>query len=135
MPEPTERPDRSDKPDRPPQRVRIVLADAHPHRPPIRARRELEEQTGVGDVLVRGLVRAQLGLALRTGAVVVVGLGLLPLLFAVAPSVGDAKLFGIKIPWLLLGVFAYPFLLGVGWAYTRMSERNEREFTELVEKS
>lgn len=127
--------DRPDKPERPPQRVRIVLADANPHRRPLRTRRELEEQTGVGDVLVRGLVRAQLALALRTGAVVVVGLGLLPLLFAVAPSVADATLFGVRIPWLLLGVVAYPFLLTVGWAYTRMSERNEREFSELVERS
>ena len=131
MPEHPERPEK----ERPPQRVRIVLADTQPRRRPIRARRELEEQTGVGDVLVRGLVRAQLGLALRTGAVVVVGLGLLPLLFAVAPPVADATLVGIKVPWLLLGVVAYPFLLAVGWAYTRMSERNEREFSELVEKS
>jgi hypothetical protein len=129
-----ERAERAKEPPRP-ERVRVVLADAQPHRRPLRARRELEEQTGVGDVLVRGLVRAQLGLALRTGAVVVVGLGLLPLLFAVAPTVADTAVFGVKVPWLLLGVAAYPFLLAVGWAYTRMSERNEREFSELVEKS
>ena len=36
----------------------------------MRTRVEVQEQTEVGDVLVRGLVRAQLGLALRLAAVV-----------------------------------------------------------------
>ena len=38
----------------------------------VRTRVEVQEQTEVGDALVRGLVRAQLGLALRLAAVVVV---------------------------------------------------------------
>jgi hypothetical protein len=101
----------------------------------VRPRQELEEQTRVGDVFVRGLVRAQLALALRLAAIVAVGLGLLPLLFAVAPNVASVKVFGMALPWLLLGVLAYPFLLVVGWVYTRMAERNERDFAELVEKS
>ena len=36
----------------------------------VRTRVEVEEQTEVGDALVRGLVRAQLGLALRLATVV-----------------------------------------------------------------
>ena len=36
----------------------------------MRTRVEVEEQTEVGDALVRGLVRAQLGLALRLATVV-----------------------------------------------------------------
>jgi hypothetical protein len=43
--------------------------------------------------------------------------------------------FGVRLPWLLLGVLAYPFLLLVGWVYVRMAERNERDFAELVERS
>ena len=40
----------------------------------------------------------------------------------------------VVLPWLLLGVAAYPFLFGVGWAYVHLAERTERDFTDLVEK-
>jgi hypothetical protein len=121
----------------PPQRVRVVLADGRSHRARVRTRasQELEEQTGVGDALVRGLVRAQLALALRLSVIVGIGLGLLPLLFALAPGLAHTKVLGIALPWLLLGVLAYPFLLAVGWVHIRVAERNERDFAELVERS
>lgn len=118
-----------------PRRVRVVLAEVsrreHPMPP---ARRELVEQTGVGDALVRGLVRAQLAIALRLAAVVAIGLGGLPLFFTLAPAVTRARPFGIALPWVLLAVAAYPFLLGVGWVYVRLAERNERDFASLVER-
>ena len=95
---------------------------------------ELTDQTGVGEALVRGLVRTQLALALRLAAVVAVGLGGLPLLFAVAPAVARARPFGVSLPWLLLGLVAYPFLAVVGWAYVHLAERTERDFTALVER-
>lgn len=88
----------------------------------------------MGEALVTGLMRAQLGLALRLAVVVAIGLGGLPLLFAVAPAVADARLFGVTLPWLLLGLVAYPFLFGVGATYVWLSERTEREFAELVDR-
>jgi hypothetical protein len=91
-------------------------------------------QTRVGEALVRGLVRAQLALALRLALVVAVGLGALPLLFAAAPATGELKPFGIHLPWLLLGVAAYPFLVIIGWVYVRLAERNEQDFTALVQR-
>jgi hypothetical protein len=120
-----------------PQRVRVVLADGRSPRGPVRtpARRELEDETGIGDALVRGLVRTQLGLALRLSVIVGLGLGLLPLLFALIPGITGIRVFGIALPWLVLGVLAYPFLLAVGWLHVRAAERNERDFTELVERS
>jgi hypothetical protein len=114
--------------------VRVVLAEVARRAGQDRTRAELVEQTRVGEALVRGLIRAQLALALRLAMVVAVGLGALPLLFAAAPAVGEAKLFGVHLPWLLLGVAAYPFLLGVGWAYVRLSECNEQDFTALVQR-
>ena len=118
----------------PPDRVRVVLADAARARRAGQVRTELAEQSGVGEALVTGLMRAQLGLALRLAVVVAVGLGGLPLLFAVAPAVADARLFGVTLPWLLLGLVAYPFLFGVGATYVWLSERTEREFAELVDR-
>lgn len=97
-------------------------------------RAELTEGTQVGEALVKGLVRAQLALALRLSVVVAVALGALPLLFAVAPAVGSAKLLGAGLPWLLLGVLAFPFLVLVGWVYVRLAERNEKDFTDLVRR-
>ena len=119
----------------PPKRSRVVLADVAPERrTPRHARVELQEQTRVGDALVRGLVRAQLTLSLRLAAVVVIGLGGLPLLFVVAPTVARQRPFGVGLPWLLLGFAAYLFLFGVGWVYVHLVERTERDFTDLVDR-
>ncbi|MEV0715731.1 hypothetical protein [Asanoa sp. NPDC050611] len=117
------------------RRTRVVLADVHPRvHDHDRTRTELAEQTQVGEALVRGLVRAQLALALRLALVVAIGLGGLPLLFAVAPEVSTARLAGVDLPWLLLGVAAFPFLVAVGWAYVRLAERNEQDFVAVVRR-
>ncbi|TDC82001.1 hypothetical protein E1193_13170 [Micromonospora sp. KC606] len=116
-------------------RTRVVLAEvSRPDDRAARTRAELTQQTRVGDALVRGLVRAQLSLALRLSLVVLVGLGGLPWLFAIAPTVGRVTLLGVNLPWLLLGVVSFPFLIGVGWAYVRLAERNEQDFTDLVQR-
>jgi hypothetical protein len=119
----------------PPKRVRVVLAGADRPATGVRTRQEVEEQTQVGEVLVRGLIRAQLGLALRLSLVVAGFFGALPLLFAMAPDIADVRLFGLTLPWLLLGVLAYPFVIAVAWVYVRLAERNEQDFTELIERS
>jgi Protein of unknown function, DUF485 len=118
-----------------PARTRVVLGEvaarlaaADP------ARADLAEQTPVGEALVKGLVRAQLALAVRLSLVVVAGLGSLPLLFAVAPAVAEVKVFGVNLPWLLLGVLSFPFLISVGWAYVRWAERNESDFTAVIRR-
>ncbi|SNS01247.1 hypothetical protein [Actinoplanes regularis] len=119
----------------PPPRTRVVLGDAAARRRPADpARTDLAEQTPVGEALVKGLVRAQLALALRLSLVVVAGLGALPLLFAVAPAVGRLKVFGAQLPWLLLGVLSFPFLMLVGVAYVHWAERNEQDFTAVVRR-
>ncbi|WP_213451145.1 DUF485 domain-containing protein [Rhizomonospora bruguierae] len=122
----------------PPTRTRVVLGELRQRRSAGERlagdRVELSEPSGVGDALVRGLVRAQLVLALRLTLVVAVGLGGLPLLFVVAPAAGTARVFGVNVPWLLLGLVAYPFLVAVGWAYVHLAERNEQQFTAVVRR-
>ncbi|GHJ48424.1 hypothetical protein Cs7R123_57660 [Catellatospora sp. TT07R-123] len=114
------------------ERVRVDLAAHRRTRPVAGAHAELVEQTPVGDVLVRELMRVQLGLALRLAGVVAVTLGGLPLVFTLWPAVTRVSVAGIGLPWLLLGVAAFPFLAVAGWVYTRLAERNEADFAALV---
>ncbi len=116
------------------RRTTIVLGELARSRATRRTTAELAEQSPVGEALLRGLIRAQLAHALRLAAVVVVGLGGLPLLFTIAPTVAAARPLGVALPWLLLGVAAYPFLFAVGLAYVRLARRTEAEFTDLVQR-
>jgi hypothetical protein len=115
-------------------RTRVVLADVARAREVRQTTVELTQQSPVGDALLRGLIRTQLAHALRLAAVVVVGLGGLPLLFAAAPAVAGSRPYGVSLPWLLLGLLAYPFLFAVGAMYVRLAERTEADFTDLVER-
>ena len=118
-------------PTSPPTRTRVVLGELARQRS---VTHDLAEQTQLGDALLKGLMRAQLALAFRLAVVVLVGLGGLPLLFHLAPPIGRATLWGVNLPWLLLGVAAYPFLFLVGYAYVRLAEQNERDFTALIKR-
>jgi len=120
--------------DQPPQRVRVVLAGGQRRRPDAAAR-EIEEQTPVGEVLVRGLIRTQLALAVRISLLVAALFGAQPVLFALFPRAARVEVFGLPLPWLLLGVLAYPVVFGIAWTYVRAAERNERHFTDLVNRS
>ena len=116
----------------PPPRERVVLAQRRGARM-VRTRVEVQEQTEVGEAMVRGLVRAQLGLAARLALVAVCLLCALPLLFHFVPRLTDVTVLGIRLPWLLLGFVGYPLLLGIGGLYVRLAERNEQDFTDLVD--
>ena len=103
-----------------------------PGRPALQA---LDEQDVVGELLIRSLVRAQLGLGLRLAAVFAFLLGGLPLLFSIVPTTRDLSVLGLPLPWLALGVLVYPTVLAGGLLYVRLAERNERDFVDLVERS
>ena len=65
----------------------------------VRTRVEVQEQTEVGDALVRGLVRAQLGLALRLGALVFGALAVIALLNSIFPTFSEATVLGFRPNW------------------------------------
>ncbi|MDT5337619.1 MAG: hypothetical protein QOD90_3124 [Mycobacterium sp.] len=115
-----------------PQRERVILANRRGARI-IRTRVEVQEQTQVGDALVRGLMRAQLGLALRLAAVVVCAVAAVPLLIGLFPEIDDVRVLGIRLNWLILGVVVYPVLYGVGRLYVRLAEQGERDFIRVVD--
>ena len=93
---------------------------------------ELQEQTGLGEVYLSALLRAQLRLsaAILLGAAVVV-LGL-PALFALLPSTRALQIGPIPLPWLVIGVLIYPVVFVAARIYVHQAERIEREFSDLM---
>jgi hypothetical protein len=123
--------------DRAPVRVRVTSPrmGAAP-RPPARpATRDIDEQTVLGEVYMRSLLRAQRRLGMSLLGVAALLLGALPLMFALAPALADIRLLGVPLPWLLLGAGVYPVLFAIAWWYIRLAERNERDFTDIVGRS
>jgi hypothetical protein len=120
---------------RKPRRRRVVLADSTKTRGrALRTIIELEEQTSVGEKLVRDLIRQQLKSAFGLAFAVLVGMCLLPIAFYLFPKIGDLQVLGIPIPWLVLGLAPFPILYCVGWVFRRQAERHERDFVNMVER-
>jgi hypothetical protein len=110
----------------------VILANRRGARV-IRTRIEVQEQTQVGDALVRGLVRAQLGLALRLAAVILCTVAAIPLAMGMFPDLSAVRVLGIRLNWLILAVAVYPVLYGVGRLYVRLAEQGERDFVRVVD--
>jgi hypothetical protein len=96
---------------------------------------DLDEQTELGGVYLRGLMRAQLRLGLLVLGTAAVAIGGLPLLILLVPSTKNLAFWGIPFPWLALGVAVYPVVAGLARWYVRASERIEAEFSDVVGRS
>ena len=95
-------------------RVRVVLSERKGVARPVRTIKEVQEGTAVGELLRRDLIRSQLKVTLRFALLTVFVLGSLPRSSCCCrgrpvPRAGPA------VPWLLLGLLLYPFLVGVAW--------------------
>ncbi|MET9624576.1 MULTISPECIES: hypothetical protein [unclassified Streptomyces] len=110
--------------DGPPAAVRpAAVPRSRPGHPP--ARSEISEQTTLGHTYVRSLMRSQLRAGLTAlGALALIVGALPPLLALPAPE---------AVVWIVLGVGLYPVIWGIAHWYVRRAERNERDFTGLVE--
>jgi putative solute:sodium symporter small subunit len=94
--------------------------------------RDLDEQTGLGDVYLAGLMRAQLRLTLQVLGIAALVLGGFPLLLTAVPATRTLAVLGIPLPWLVLGVAVYPAVYLLCRWYTRQAERLEDEFSDVV---
>ncbi|MFB7938316.1 hypothetical protein ACFWIN_12270 [Streptomyces sp. NPDC127049] len=114
-----------------PRRETVTYATAVGGRPAPRpahppARSEIDEQTTLGHTYVRSLMRSQLRAALTALGALALLVGTLPLVLALpAPE---------ALVWAALGVGVYPVVWAVARWYVRRAERNERDFTGLVER-
>lgn len=115
------------------RRIRVTGSRTAAPRERLRpAAAELSEQTGIGEIYLSGLMRAQLRLSLTVLLVGGVLLGGLPLVFLLVPSIADTRIAGIALPWWLLGVLVYPAAYAAGRFYLRASARIEEQFAEAV---
>lgn len=96
---------------------------------------EIDAHTGIGEIYMSSLIRAQLRLAVLTIAALALTLGILPVLFWIFPALWAVHVLGMPLAWALLGCAAYPFFVLLAWLYVRAAERNERDFTDVVERS
>ncbi|WBQ04866.1 hypothetical protein [Kribbella sp. CA-293567] len=118
----------------PPRRVRVTSPRTSAARRTTAhaGTREIDEQTRVGEVYMNSLIQSQLRLALAVIGSAAVFLGGLPLLFVLVPATRTLSVFGLPLPWLLLGVAVYPVVYVAARIYVRQAERIEAEFTEFV---
>ena len=94
--------------------------------------REAAEESAVGQVFVRSLIRSQLRLALVVAGGFLLVLGAFPLLAAI-PGLAGSRIAGIPLDWLLLGAGIYPVTGISAWLYIRSAARNEARYRDLAE--
>jgi hypothetical protein len=100
----------------------------------VKATTEIDAQTRLGEIYMSSLLRTQFRLALAILFTVAVTVLTLPIIFTVAPDFKESSLLGMPTPWVILAFGVYPLFFGLGWAYVRRAERNERAFSDVVEK-
>lgn len=93
---------------------------------------ESTEDSDVGQVFVRSLIRSQLRLALVVAAGFLLILLAFPLLLGMVPGLAGSTIAGLRFDWVLLGAGIYP-VIGLGaWLYVRSAARNEARYRDLA---
>lgn len=115
------------------KRKRVVLSERRTVAHSVRAVVDVQDPGPVGTMWRSQLVGTQLRISLQVGGVALLALFLMPALFAAFPSMGAISVFGVRLPWLLLGFLSYPFLLLLGWWFVGSAERAEQDFIREVQ--
>jgi hypothetical protein len=95
---------------------------------------DIEASSGLSELALRSLMRAQLRMGLRYLAVIVGSLVAVPLVLANAKWLAERSLLGVPLPWLFVGVGFFPLLLGVAVSYTRSIARLELAYLNVLER-
>jgi hypothetical protein len=94
---------------------------------------DLRDDTSAGRLLVRSLVRAQLGLSLMCLTFALTVTASFPVIAAMVPAVTRITVDGVPLTLIVLGFAFYPVFLAVGWFYNRHARQLELRFTALVD--
>ena len=104
-------------------------------RPGLRTpREELAEATTHGQVYLRRLQRAQLGLSLVALVAFGAVFGVLPIALYLLPTIDRHHLWGIPLSLWILVVPMLPVFVAIGWLYARRADALDDAFRDLVER-
>jgi hypothetical protein len=95
---------------------------------------EIDEQTGLGEVYMATLMRAQLRLSVSVLVAVAAGLAILPLLFLAVPATHELHVWVVPLPWVILGLLVYPVVALAALYYVWHAEAIERDFADFVDR-
>lgn len=120
-----------------PTRVRVTSPQAaRPGSGPRRsAASEMVAQSDLGEIYLDALLRAQLRLAFRTTAVLLLTVGMLPVVFWLWPGLTERQLLGMPVSWGILAFGVFPVLLLLARWHVRAAERTEDAFTHVAEET
>jgi hypothetical protein len=96
--------------------------------------REIDEQTRLGELYMRSLVRTQFRLSLFVCTVLGCVVGGLPLLFLLVPELRSVNILGLPLPWVILAGLIYPAFVIGAWLYVRQAEQHEAHFARMMER-
>jgi putative solute:sodium symporter small subunit len=94
----------------------------------------MAEATAHGEVYLRRLRRAQLGISLLALIAFGAVFGVLPLALYLLPHLQRTTLLGVPVPVWILVVPLLPLFLAIGWLYARRADALDDAFRDLVEK-
>ena len=89
---------------------------------------------GYWQIMIRSLIRAQLGLSLVCLAFALAVTASFPILCAVLPGLVHAKVFGLPLTLIALGAGIFPVILIIGIFYNYQAGRLEQRFISLADR-
>jgi hypothetical protein len=113
--------------------TRVKVTAPRSEAKPVMDSRVAAEESDVGQVFVRSLIRSQLRLSLVGAAGFLLILLAFPLMLGLVPGLAEATIAGIPFGWLLLGAGIYPVIGLSAWLYIRSASRNEARYRDLAE--
>jgi hypothetical protein len=113
--------------------TRVKVTAPRSEAKPVMDSRVAAEESDVGQVFVRSLIRSQLRLSLVVAAGLPLNLRAFPHQQRLVPGLAEATIAGIPFGWLLLGAGIYPVIGLSAWLYIRSASRNEARYRDLAE--
>lgn len=90
---------------------------------------------GYCQILVRSLIRAQLGLSLVCLTFALAVTASFPALCAILPRLDHREILSMPLPLIVLGVSVYPVILAIGAFYNHHANRLEKQFVGLTTRA
>lgn len=94
----------------------------------------VEVDHGYWQIMIRSLIRAQLGLSLVCLAFALAVTASLPILCAFLPGLDRVEVFGLPLALVALGAGIYPVILIIGIFYNYQAGRLEQRFMSLADR-